>query len=681
MNKHKLTWILVLVFLFVGAVPMVFAQNSTIQWRGQGSDSIDCTKYGPEGGMHWVLTGARGVNNATLYLNGTAYPDTHRAGGTIHFDTPYYELDGLVAYVAYTGSLARNAQFVLSDYCPGYVPLEATKDAMGSYDRTVEWDLEKFVEPASHMGYAGQLAGTSLWTVKATKTETLDNYKVEGTITIINPNTIPVPFTVTDMLNDGTVANVTCPEYTVPANGSMICTYQAFPNDATATLNTATVESYVGGDVATAAVTFSENLIGYDEGTLRDPRVGYEEVINTTTMLEIPENFYCSADAADYENGMYSYTEINWAYLNGNLNLEDFAQVTVTCYLPALQVQKTAAGAWDRTVTWNLEKSVAPGSFSGSPGDSFDSIWNVVATKTDSGPMNYRVTGNVTINNPAAIPQTFTINDMLDDGTVAAVTCPTYTVAAGGVVVCTYEAFPVNNAATKNTATVTAVGNMPQVAEANIHWAENLTGFDEGTLSDPRFGYMAVINTSTSVDFPETFTCPPVASGLYVNGYYSFIAENWVYLNGNINLSDSAMVTVECRLLNFQSETAWAANGDEPLQLPYNPGGTGSWATYVEYEAGKCTTLFAGQHIPVGQVCFSAVDAFGNITITITLTGDWMFEDVAENVKIQDYEFAPSGNPQIGQFNWKGTASGQWFSIQVPANNFYGVHANVGYWH
>jgi hypothetical protein len=79
-----------------------------------------------------------------------------------------------------------------------------------------------------------------------------------------------------------------------------------------------------------------------------------------------------------------------------------------------------------------------------------------------------------------------------------------------------------------------------------------------------------------------------------------------------------------------------------------------------------------------GTVHFSnAVD--GKVTITIQLYEGWRFEDVAENVKIQDYAKAPSGNPAPGRFAHKGYADPNQssFSIVVPENKFYGVHVNV----
>jgi len=115
-------------------------------------------------------------------------------------------------------------------------------------------------------------------------------------------------------------------------------------------------------------------------------------------------------------------------------------------------------------------------------------------------------------------------------------------------------------------------------------------------------------------------------------------------------------------------ETAWAA-GSRYVRR-------GNWATYTPYVAGQTVVLYAGQTQQAGTVTFSApVD--GMVTITIALNSGWSFADVAENVKIQDYATAPSGNPSPGLFTWKGTASGSSFSIAVPENNFYGVHVDV----
>jgi hypothetical protein len=174
-------------------------------------------------------------------------------------------------------------------------------------------------------------------------------------------------------------------------------------------------------------------------------------------------------------------------------------------------------------------------------------VWTVEATKSESH-SNHQVTGQIWIHNPAAIAQTFTVSDALNDAaaTSAGVTCDMYTIPAGGTATCTYTAYPANGSATLNTATVTADGNAPQQATAAVSFSANLIGYDSGILSDPRFGFSDLISASTTVNFIETFACPASGDSRYVDGIYQFEVTNWAYLNSNINLSDSATVTVHC---------------------------------------------------------------------------------------------------------------------------------------
>jgi hypothetical protein len=120
----------------------------------------------------------------------------------------------------------------------------------------------------------------------------------------------------------------------------------------------------------------------------------------------------------------------------------------------------------------------------------------------------------------------------------------------------------------------------------------------------------------------------------------------------------------------WKDETAWAYGSRYTDQ--------GNWATYTPYVSGSTVILYAGQTMNAGTVQFSAVSG-GTVTITITLASGWRFAPVPENVKIQDYATAPSGNPSPGLFDWKGTADSgsNTFSIVVPANNYYGVHVDV----
>jgi len=121
----------------------------------------------------------------------------------------------------------------------------------------------------------------------------------------------------------------------------------------------------------------------------------------------------------------------------------------------------------------------------------------------------------------------------------------------------------------------------------------------------------------------------------------------------------------------WKDETAWA-DGSRYVSR-------GNWATYTKYDSGSTVILYAGQTMDAGTVQFSEVSADGEVTVTITLNPGWRFAPVPENVKIQDYETAPSEKPIPGQFKWKGTADSgsNTFSIVVPANNYYGVHVDV----
>ena len=85
---------------------------------------------------------------------------------------------------------------------------------------------------------------------------------------------------------------------------------------------------------------------------------------------------------------------------------------------------------------------------------------------------------------------------------------------------CTYAASPATPRPTLNTATVTATGNPPQGDDDAIEWTENLTGYDSGSLTDPRFTYDETISGDASVDFDETFTCPTDPS-VYEDGPYT----------------------------------------------------------------------------------------------------------------------------------------------------------------
>ncbi|MCZ6740318.1 MAG: hypothetical protein O7C01_11205, partial [Actinobacteria bacterium] len=149
-----------------------------------------------------------------------------------------------------------------------------------------------------------------------------------------------------DVLDDGTLATVTCPDTdddtgTVPANGELVCSFTALPDDDSAIVNTAEITSLadgVEGVTATSGIVWTENPIGDDETLLEDARFDFSETITGTTTKTFSEQFNCSAEG--------TFTHDNTATLTGSeTNLTASASVTVDCddiQRPSLGVEQVA---------------------------------------------------------------------------------------------------------------------------------------------------------------------------------------------------------------------------------------------------------------------------------------------------------------------------------------------------
>jgi hypothetical protein len=120
--------------------------------------------------------------------------------------------------------------------------LDVTKDADESRTRTWNWTIDKVVDPDSWSLFDGD-TGTSDYTITVDKVDFTDSdFHVEGSITIDNPNpSRSATLTgVTDSISGFGAATVDCPALTVPAGGSLVCTYEADLPDGTTRTNTAT---------------------------------------------------------------------------------------------------------------------------------------------------------------------------------------------------------------------------------------------------------------------------------------------------------------------------------------------------------------------------------------------------------------------------------------------------------
>lgn len=319
-----------------------------------------------------------------------------------------------------TGTAGRNVSYYMTYTGPGGptpAGLGATKTAVGAFDRTVTWDLTKTASPTSHTGAPGDTR-SSTWTVTATKIDSgPQNYTVSGAVTITNTNNFAVPVTVADTLlkpnpdYNETDTEETDPEFltlavdvlcgavaddpntpadetvagttnagSVPANGSLVCTYNKSVADSSWTANLAQItsgDSRVNGTSAAIAIgTYAERLTGSDTAVLDDPEVGTTaQSITSSTTLTGPVSHTCSTNWADYTNNQYSVTENNTATLTptGGSQISRSASVVFNCVRP---FQGLTPGFWKQTQHYQFWTILHPtdhtvgGTFSGASTDS-----------------------------------------------------------------------------------------------------------------------------------------------------------------------------------------------------------------------------------------------------------------------------------------------------------------------
>jgi len=355
-----------------------------------------------------------------------------------------------------------------------------------------------------------------------------------------------------------------------------------------------------------------------------------------------------------------------------------------------LDVTKTAKGSFTRTHEWKLAKDQKPSELFLKVGSGeTTAYWNVVVGYLGYKDSDFKVSGQVIVKNTGNIPAVITdIKDILAGEEITlqcGVTFP-YTLAVGATLTCSYSVD--GKVEGVNKATVTTEKDNYNT-EAAIVWGgptqeinKTLKVTDHSDLfGDVELGTLDASNLSvgeiTHYKYQKSFSWEDY--GREKCGYYEY--DNTAKLTnakGVVIAEDSTTLNVHVQCFIFKGETAWAANGNVAGSFRYT--NRGNWATYVAYDE-KTTTLFAGQTINVGSVAFSAV-AGGKVTITVSLSGAWEFEDVSENLMVQGYASAPTDNPSPGLFADKKAcdASFSTCAIVVPANNFYGVHVNVGTW-
>jgi hypothetical protein len=383
----------------------------------------------------------------------------------------------------------------------------------------------------------------------------------------------------------------------------------------------------------------------------------------------------------------------------GQFNL---SHVECTTAIEELSVSKTVETSYTRTHSWEIEKKVETENgythnelpkvwlYTDGSGDE-TATWTVDVDYDGFEDSDFNVSGTITVENSGTLDATINTIDDVMAGTPIDVSCTDegdnavvlpYLLPVGATITCAYNEAVDIMVGGDNVATVTTESGNQYGDTQPIVWGDPATETNKTVNVSDLSGLFGSVDLGsvTAPNGDEFIYTKDFAWADYGrDGCGDYQYDNTATIDETGQSADaSLLVNVQCMI--FHGETAWAANGNVPLQLRYTT--RGNWATYVQYQGtSKSTTLFAGQTNNAGTVSFSTPVA-GKVTITVQLTGSWNFADLTENLMVQGYASAPSGNPAPGQFANKTGCNTNTNTCQivVPVANYYGVHVNVGTW-
>jgi uncharacterized repeat protein (TIGR01451 family) len=255
------------------------------------------------------------------------------------------------------------------------------------------------------------------------------------------------------------------------------CSYSTALPDGTDRTNTATA-TYAGhGYTGSAAVSFVgvSPTVTDDSASLSDDLAGLSGVFTASGSAgpSSADTLTCGEDEGTYTNTA-TLTEVT-----SDVNRTDSAQITVNCY--ELSVTKTAVEAFDRTFDWSVDKLVSTDGTTFVQGpltvdlfedQSVDVYWKINVTKGAAQDSGHRVSGVITVTNPAPVAVNgVVVTDALTGGINATVDCDSGTIGnqntvdlaaagdPGASAQCSYSTALPDGTDRTNTATATYAGH------------------------------------------------------------------------------------------------------------------------------------------------------------------------------------------------------------------------------
>jgi hypothetical protein len=524
------------------------------------------TDFGlPNAELVWALDGISETNNAV----GLDYTNDNGSGRA---DLALYILDS--EFDAYPNCDYDQG---LGDDCTEFVHLYSyfgVMDIQG--DGFEEWDVR--ILPIVLVEKTAEVVADKRWnwTVEKTPDEEYDlftgdqivqeydvtvtkagfdyeNFRVQGTITITNPDKknsafitmVTDEFGTTDLTStlvcsdgldpaaDGTVD----PPYELAKNSSVTCSYGPSPVDEfTTETNTATVRLESGGQFEGSADADGNNPSVDDEidesVTLTDDvKTDLEEQFTDTGSTSYQWTWSCDADEG---------ANVNIATITGDdsqsvLGTDD-ATVTLNCY--DLTVTKDANETFERQYFWQILKEANETSIGPlSSGQSFNVDYTVTVDLDDPTAFtddDWAVNGTITItnNNPTLTADLTGVTDVVSPAINATVDCSGATsVAAGSYIECTYSADLPDATQRTNTATATMqnkkyfwddstpenIGTTDYSGTADVIFGDPTSVVDECIDVSDTFPEFAAQNTDVTVCADD----PPPVAFMYTKSFYA----------------------------------------------------------------------------------------------------------------------------------------------------------------
>ncbi len=359
-----------------------------------------------------------------------------------------------------------------------YPVLGVSKDIEGTFQQNIEWDLTK-TEDGTYEAWAGETIQDHPFSVDADPTlGPPSSVTVSGTITLTGDPAEDLTVSLSDVFDGQEATLIDCdPTVIVEAGTTTTCDYQLDLDEVQAGTNLAvgeiTIDSlttvvYRGtADIAvddyTAATTGPDTVTVTDD--YGDP--GNDQDLGMVTFdqhdaFEYTTDFTCPSDLDEYTDGVHTIDVTNTAKITETGD-EATANVEVTCYI--LDVAKTAIPAFDRDFNWQVSKLVSiddgdfveEGSVDVIDGAPVHLEWKISVTKSDPIDTGHRVSGTITVSNPAPMDaEDVVVTDQITAGIDATVDCDgdnIVTIPAESQVQCSYETDLPDNASRINTAT------------------------------------------------------------------------------------------------------------------------------------------------------------------------------------------------------------------------------------